>query len=199
MCVETLRTGTHFSKTIDFKGHMPRFTHKIELLSLIYLLGNPINVCGYSQNRTQFSERLIWGVTCLCLLIKMNVFPCYYLGTHINVFVETLKTGLDFSETIKLITSTLKNVPSEQHSSETINEGSHACWNPHNRLKPHFSKMIDLRGHMPRFILNECFWTTLFPSFFSANPINVRGHMLKPRNKWAQCFFRDDQFEGLHA
>ena len=37
MCVETLRTGFVFSETIDLRGHMPRFTLKMNIFPSIFL------------------------------------------------------------------------------------------------------------------------------------------------------------------
>ena len=36
MCVETLRTGLHFSETIDMRGHMLRFTLKLNVFQFIF-------------------------------------------------------------------------------------------------------------------------------------------------------------------
>ena len=44
MCGETLRTVNDFSKTIDWRGHMPRISLKNECFPT-YVLGNTINVC----------------------------------------------------------------------------------------------------------------------------------------------------------
>ena len=37
MCVETIRTGLNFSETIDLRGHMPRFTLKMNVFPSISL------------------------------------------------------------------------------------------------------------------------------------------------------------------
>ena len=37
MCVETLRTGLDFSEMIDLRGHMPRFTLKMNVFPSIFL------------------------------------------------------------------------------------------------------------------------------------------------------------------
>ena len=47
----------HFSQMIDLRGHMPRFTLKMNTFP-IYLLGNPINVCSNPKNRTHFSKTI---------------------------------------------------------------------------------------------------------------------------------------------
>ena len=129
-----------------------------------------------------FARQSIWGVTCLGLFSKWMF--CYLSPWKPHKWV-------------------LK--PSEEGSFLLDNqfEGSHAyiylknehfpiyllgnpntvCWNPQNRA--FLSKMIDLRGNMPRFTLkNECFpiyllgncknvcWPLVFPQM-----INVRGHI----------------------
>ena len=37
MCVETLRTGLVFSEMMNLKGHMPRFTLKMNVFQSIFL------------------------------------------------------------------------------------------------------------------------------------------------------------------
>ena len=94
MCVETHRTGLVFSETIDLRGHMPRFTQKMNIFP-IYLHGNPINVCWKPQNRPQFSEKIdLWGHMPRFTL-KMKVFPSISLKPPL-MCVETLRTGLNF-------------------------------------------------------------------------------------------------------
>ena len=62
--------GIVFSKTIDLRGHMPRFTLKNEHFP-IYLLRTLKNVCWNPHNMDCFLRQdLIWGVTCLGLLQK---------------------------------------------------------------------------------------------------------------------------------
>ena len=101
------------------------------------------------------------------------------------------------------------------------------CWNPQSSAC--FSKMIDLRGHMPRFTLKmnishlshekpiKVCWNPQNSAHFSKT-IDLRGHMPRFTLKWMfshlspekphkcvlkpseQClFFQDDQFEGSHA
>ena len=43
-CVLKPQNRAHFSKAMDLRGHMPRFTLKNKCFPM-YLLGNPINVC----------------------------------------------------------------------------------------------------------------------------------------------------------
>ena len=95
----------HFSKTINLRGHMPRFTLKNEHFPLIYLLRTPntINVCWNPQNRACFPRRSIWGVTCLGLCSKNEhaFVHCYVLGKTINVCWNPQNRAC-FSKTIDL-------------------------------------------------------------------------------------------------
>ena len=143
-----------FSKTIDLRGHMPRFSLKCMFFHL-----SPSKPCKCvlkpSEHGSFFQddrfERSYSDVYC-----KNACFAIYLLGNTINV-----------------------------------------CWNPQNRA--HFSKMIDLRGHMPRvYYNNECFpiyllgicingcWNSQKRPCFS-KMIDLRGHM--PRFSWKMNIF----------
>ena len=63
----------HFSKTIDLRGHMPRFTLKMNVFP-IYLLGNTINVCSDPQNSAHFSKMIDLRGHMPRFTLKMNVF-----------------------------------------------------------------------------------------------------------------------------
>ena len=60
----------------------------------------------------------------------------------------------------------------------------HVCWNSQN--KAHFSKMINLRGHMPMF--------TLKMNVFHLSPWKPHKCVFKPSEQG--LFFPDNQFEG---
>ena len=94
MCVETIRTGFVFSKTIDLRGHMPRFTLKNECFP-ICLLGNTINGCWNSQNRACFSKMIDLRGHMPRFTWKMNIFPSISLETP-YMCVEAIRTGLVF-------------------------------------------------------------------------------------------------------
>ena len=57
MCVETLRTGLCFSEMIELRGHMPRFTLKMNILPPMSL-ENTINVRSDPQNSVSFSKMI---------------------------------------------------------------------------------------------------------------------------------------------
>ena len=61
------------------------------------------------------------------------------------------------------------------------------CWNPQNSA--HFSKMINLRGHMPRFTLKM----NIFPS------ISLEPHKCVLKSPEQCLFFQDNWFKGSHA
>ena len=124
MCVETLRTCAHFSRTIDlgvtclglvgkwtFSYLSPWKHHK-------YVL-KPSEPClFFHDNRFEGLHAYVYS--------KNEHFPIHLLGNTINV-----------------------------------------CWNPQNSAR--FSKMINLRGHMPRFTLEN----EHFPIYLLGNTINV--------------------------
>ena len=116
----------------------------------IYLLGNTINVSWNPQNRAGIFPRWsIWGVTCLGLLIKMNIFPSICLRICHKCAVGT-----------------------------------------HQKRVPCFSKMIDLRGQMPRFS-----WKMNMFSHLSDWKLHECVLELSEQG----LFFQDDQFEASNA
>ena len=124
----------------------------------IYLLGIPMNVCWNPQNRAQFSYRWTsWGVTCLRFNCKMNVFLSISLESP-RIYVETLRTGFVFLRW-SIWGLTCQGL-SEKWIFPIYLLGilMNMCWNPQNWTC--FSKMINLRGHMPRFTLKM----HIFPS-----------------------------------
>ena len=61
------------------------------------------------------------------------------------------------------------------------------CWNPQNRA--HFSEMIDLRGHTPRFTQK----VNIFPC------ISLDKWLMFVETLRTGLVFQDDWFEGSHA
>ena len=150
MCVETLRTGLIFSKTIEFEGitcwgllskwmfsHLsPWKPHKCVLKpteqgSIFWddgFEGSHAEV--YSQN---------------------ECFSIYLLGNPINVCWNP-QNRAHFSKTINL-----RGSHAEVYSKNEcfpiylLGNPKNVCWNPQNRAC--FSETIDLRGHMSRFTL----------------------------------------------
>ena len=135
-----------------------------------------------------FLRQLIWGVTCICLLEKINIFPSISFEITINVCWKPQHSDC-FSETIDLRGHMLRfnqkmNVFPSISWEITIN----VCWNPQHR--DHFSEMTNLRGHMPMLYLkNEC-----FPIYLLRK---CQKCVLEPSEQG--LFFWDNQFEGSHA
>ena len=100
MCVENLRTGTWFSKTIDLRGDMPRFTLKMNIFPSISL-ETPLNVCWNPQNRDWFSEDDLFKGSHAQVYTKSKCFPIYLLGNPIYVCWNPQNRDW-FSETITL-------------------------------------------------------------------------------------------------
>ena len=95
MCVETLRTGFNFPETIQFEeSHAYVYSEKWMFSHLSSW--KPHTCVMKPSEQGSFSLRwLIWGVTCLGLLWKMNVFPSIFLETP-YMCDETLRTGFNF-------------------------------------------------------------------------------------------------------
>ena len=83
-----------FSKTINLRGHMPRFTLKINVFPM-YLLRNPINVCWNPHNSGRFSQTIDLRGHMPRFTLKMNIFPSISIETP-KMSVETLGTVLVF-------------------------------------------------------------------------------------------------------
>ena len=76
--------GSCFSKTINLRGHMPRYTLKMNVFPF-YLIGNPINVCWNPQKMAQFSKTINLRGYMPRFTLKLNIFFIYLLGNPINV------------------------------------------------------------------------------------------------------------------
>ena len=69
MSVETLRTGLIFARWLIWRGHMPRFTLRMNVFQSISL--ETPKICVETlRTGLIFPRQSIWGVTCLCLLSK---------------------------------------------------------------------------------------------------------------------------------
>ena len=136
-----------FSKTIDLRGHIPRFTWK-NLRFPIYVLGNTINVCWNPQNRACFSETIDLRGHMPRFTLKNECFPIYLLRNTINVCWNPQNMAC-FSEMIWGVTclGLLQKWTFSHLSPEKLLK---MCVET-LRTVARFSKTIDLRGHMPRF------------------------------------------------
>ena len=158
MCVETLRTSAHFSKTINLRGHMPQVYSEKWMFSHLSPWKPHKCMLKPSEQCSFFRDNQFKGSNASGLVWKMNVFPPMSLRNTINVCWNPWNSA-HFSKTINLrghmprFTLKMNIFPSISSRNPR-----NVCWNPQNRA--HFSKMIHLRGHMPRFSLkNECFPT----------------------------------------
>ena len=88
-----------FSEMIDLRGHMPRFTQKMNIFPSISF-EMPEMCVGTIRTGLIFLRWSIWGVTCLGLLEKW-MFSIYLLRNAINVCWNPQHRAC-FSETINL-------------------------------------------------------------------------------------------------
>ena len=110
----------------------------------------------------------IWGVPCLSLIWKINVFQLYVLWKHYKCVLKPSELGLFFQDDQFEGSHDSVYSTNERFSFSISWETPEMCvWNPQKRA--HFSKMIDLRGHMPRLSQK----TNIFPLYLIGNPINV--------------------------
>ena len=89
-----------FSQLIDLRGHMPRFTWKMNIFPSISL-EMPEMCVETIRTELIFLRWLIWGVTCLGFLGKNECFPIYLLRNARNVCLN-LQEMVRFSESINL-------------------------------------------------------------------------------------------------
>ena len=89
----------HFSETIDFRGHMSRFTWELNIFPSISL-EMPEMCVEMLRTELVFPRWSIWGVTCLGLL-ENECFPIYLLKNTRNVCWNH-QNRARFSETIDL-------------------------------------------------------------------------------------------------
>ena len=103
-----------FSKLIDLRGHMARFTLKMNVFPSISL-EMPEMCVETIRNRVHFSMiQSIWGVTWLGLLWKINVFPSISFGNPINVCWNPQNRAC-FSKMINLIGHMPRFTPKNEH------------------------------------------------------------------------------------
>ena len=155
-----IQDRSSFSKTINLRGHMPAFTWKMNIFQSISL-EVPKMCVEILRTGLVFAGQSIWGVTCLGLFSKWMF--CYLSPWKPqNSVLKPSEEGSflpdnRFEESHAYIY--LKN---EHFPIYLLGNCINVCWNPQNRA--HFLKMINLRGHMPRFTLIM----NVFPSIFLA-------------------------------
>ena len=141
-----------FSKTIDLRDHMPRFTLKWMFSHLSFWKPHEC-VLQPSEQGSIFQDDQFEGSHAK-VYSKNECFPIYLLRNPINVCWNPQKR-VHYSEMIDLGVTCLgllkKRNTNELFPIYLLGNPINVCWNPQNR--PHFSKMINLRHHMPRFSL----------------------------------------------
>ena len=188
MCVQTLRTVLIFTETINFRGHMHRFTLKNECFSIYLLWKHHKCVLKPSEQCSFFWDVSIWGVTCLGLVEKWMIILTYVLGSTLNVCSDPRKSAR-FSKTIDLRGHMPRFYSKNEHFpiyliGNTIN----VCWNPQNSA--HVFPRQSMWGVTCLGLVEK--WT-----FSLLHPRKHHKCVLKPSE---QCsFFWDDRFEGSHA
>ena len=133
-----------------------------------------------------FPRWSIWGVTCLGLVEKWtfsHLCPC----KHHKCVLKPSEQGLLFQDNRFEGSHAWVYSKNEHFPIYLLRNPINVCWKPQKRA--HFSKMIDLRGYMPRFS-----WKLMFSHLC---PWKHYKCVLKPTKQG--LFFWDDQFEGSHA
>ena len=151
------QNSAHFSRKIDLRGHMPRFSWKMHVFPAMSLF---------------FLRWSISGVTCLGFLSKWMFSDLSPEKPHKCVLKPSEQCS--FFQDIRFEGSHAKvSSKNECFSTYLLRNPINVSWNPQNSA--HFSRKIDLRGHMPRFS-----WKMhVFPAM--------------------SFFIWDDRFEGSHA
>ena len=135
-----------FSKTIDLRGHMPRFTPKMNVFPSISR--ETPKMCVETLRTVLISPRQsIWGVICLGLVEK-----CMF-SQLCPFFPETI----DLRGHMPRFTPKMNVFQSYLHRNP-----QNVCWN--HQKSARFSETINLRGHMPRFSWKIHVFSTM--SFF---------------------------------
>ena len=188
MCPDP-QNSARFSKMIDLRGHMPRYTPKMNVFPSISI--ETPKMCVQTLRTVLISpRRSIWGVICLGLVEKCMFsqlwpfffwddqfegshakvysknerFPIYLLRNPINVSWKPQNSAC-FSKMIDLRCHMPRFPQKNEHFPiYLLRKPINVSWNPQNSAR--FSKMIDLRCHMPRFPLKM----NVFPSISWESP-----------------------------
>ena len=150
------QNSAHFSKTIDFMGHMPRFTLKMNIFP--YISWEIPDMCVETLRTVlDFLRWLLWGVTCLFLVEKWSFYQlCPWKPK--KCMLKPSQQGLFFWDNQFKWSHAYVYSKNEHFLIYLLRNPINVCWNPHNRAC--FAGTIDLRGHMPRFTLK----VNIFPS-----------------------------------
>ena len=139
------------SKTINLRGHMPAFTWKMNIFKSISL-ETPKMCVEIPRTGLVFAGQSIWGVTCLGLFSKWMF--CYLSPWKPHKWVlKPSEEGSFFPDDQFEGSHAYIYLKNEHVPIYLLGNPKTVYWNPQNRAR--FSKLIDLRGHMPRFTLKR--------------------------------------------
>ena len=136
-------------------------------------------MCWNPQNRACFSKMIDLRGHMARLTWEMNIFPCISLEMP-EMCIVTIRRGFIFLwQSIWGVTWLGLVWKNEHFSINLLGNWINGCWNSQHRA--HFSKTINLRGHMPRFTLKMTHW-------------KQHKCVLKPSEQGS--FLWDEQFEA---
>ena len=145
---------------IDLRGHMPRFTWKMNVFPSISL--EMPEMCVWNcQNRARFSEMINLRGHMPRFNWKWKFFHLSPSKCHKCVLKPSAQGSFFWVDWFEgsHVWVYLKN---EHFSIYLLRKARNVCCNHQNRAC--FSQMIDLRGHMPRFTWKM----NIFPSIYLA-------------------------------
>ena len=149
----------HFSKLINLRVYMHRFTLTSRMLCSIVL-----HLCVQTLRTVLiFSKTINLRGHMPRFTLKMNVFPSISRETP-KMCVETPRTVLISPRQSICGVTCLSLVEKFMFPTYVLGNTINVCWNPSEQ--GFFSQMIDLRGHMPRFTLKM----NIFPSISWETP-----------------------------
>ena len=126
------QNSARFSKTIDLRGHMIRFTEKMNVLPSISW-ETPYMCVETLRTVLVFTRWSIWVVTGIGLVGKCTCFLTYVLGTHHKCGLKSLRTVLVFprwsiwGRHMPRFTQKMNVFPSI-----SLRNPIYVCWNPQN-------------------------------------------------------------------
>ena len=157
-----LENRAHFSRRINLRGHMPQFTVKMNVfLSISW--ETPYMSVETLKRVLVFPRWLIWHVTCLglhekCMFSHLSPYKPHKCllkpSEECSFFQDDCFEGSHASAYTK----------NEHFPIYLLRNPRNVSWNPQNSA--HFSKTINLRGHMPWFTLKM----SIFPSISWETP-----------------------------
>ena len=135
---------SHFSKKINLRGHMPRFTFKMNIFPPISLETN-YNVCWNPQNRVSFSkDNWIEGSHALVYSQKWTFCHLSPWKPHICVLKPSEQGSIFPKQLISDVNMSRFTWNMNVFPSNLLRNHVQVCWNPQNRAC--LPKTINLSG-----------------------------------------------------